>query len=68
MSAPGLLDAALELADAATDVVATWEAGDLAEAVRWLDEALSAFNAAYSQSGLPSSSSRCDGLEGSSPS
>jgi hypothetical protein len=68
MSAPRLIDAALELADAATDVVATWEAGDLAEAVRWLDEALSAFNAAYSQSGLPSSPSRCDGLEGSNPS
>ena len=68
MSAPGLIDATLELADAATDVVATWEAGDLAEAVRWLDEALRAFNAAYSKSGPPSSSSRCGGLEGSNPS
>jgi hypothetical protein len=67
MSAPGLLDAALELADAATDVVATWEGGNLAEAVRWLDEALRVFNAAYSQSGLPSSPCCGNGLEGSSP-
>lgn len=44
-----LTEAALELADAASDVIATWEAGDLAEAVRWLDDALAAFNAAHAR-------------------
>jgi len=65
MSTPELIEAALELADAATDVVATWEAGDLALAVRWLDEALRAFNAAYSQPGPPNPPGGCDGVDGS---
>jgi len=66
MSAPALIECALELADAAADVVATWEAGDLAQAVRWLDETLRAFNAAYSQSDLACSPSSADELGGSS--
>jgi hypothetical protein len=65
MGAPELIEAALELADAASDVVASWEAGDLALAVRWLDEALCAFNATYSQSTPPNPPSGCDGLDGS---
>jgi hypothetical protein len=65
MSTPELIETALELADAATDVVASWEAGDLALAVRWLDEAVRAFNAAYSQSDLPNPPSGCDRRDGS---
>ena len=39
-----LAEAALALADAAEDVVATWDQGDLASAVRNLDAALRAFD------------------------
>jgi hypothetical protein len=65
MSAPALIETALELADAAADVVATWEVGDLAQAVRWLDETLRAFNAAYSASNVARSPSSADELDGS---
>jgi len=65
MSTPELIETALELADAATDVVATGEAGDLPLAVRGLDEALRAFNAAYLQSTPPNPPSGCDGLDSS---
>jgi hypothetical protein len=66
MSAHALIETALEVADAAADVVATWEAGDLAQAVRWLDETLREFNAAYSQSNVARSSSDADELDGGS--
>jgi len=44
-----LCDSALALADAATDVVATWEQGDLAAAVRNLDAAVKGFQTTYSK-------------------
>jgi hypothetical protein len=42
-----LTETILELADAASDVVETSEDGNLPEAIRWLGDALLAFNAAY---------------------
>lgn len=44
-------EAALALADAATDVIETWAHGDLAAAVRALDDALKAFNLVYPATG-----------------
>lgn len=52
-------EAALALADAATDVIETWTHGDLAAAVRALDDALKAFNLAY-----PATGGECGTSEG----
>jgi hypothetical protein len=47
----------LELADAATDVIASWVGADLNEALLWLDVALRNFNAAHPISDAPADKS-----------
>ncbi len=58
-------EAALGLADAASDVIETWDNGDLAAAVQVLDDALKAFNLVYPARGdcCPPVGSFCAGIK-----